>query len=89
MVMCHFGKNEHRTSNVQHRMLNGKDEETEHGFRGSGFRVQMFKCSDVQGFKKDEETEIAVECSVSDIRFLFDVRRSMFDVHLLKQFRTA
>jgi len=29
---------------------------------------------------KDEETEIAVECSVLDIRFLFDVRRSTFDV---------
>jgi hypothetical protein len=29
---------------------------------------------------KDEETEIAVECSVLDIRFLFDVGRSMFDV---------
>ncbi len=25
-------------------------------------------------------TEIAVKCSVSDIRFLFDVGRSMFDV---------
>ena len=29
---------------------------------------------------KDEETEIAVECSVLDIRFSFDVGRSMFDV---------
>ncbi len=29
---------------------------------------------------KDEETEIAVECSVLDIRFSFDVERSMFDV---------
>ena len=27
-----------------------------------------------------EETEIAVECSVLDIRFSFDVGRSMFDV---------
>ena len=27
-----------------------------------------------------EETEIAVECSVSDICFSFDVGRSMFDV---------
>ena len=56
----------------------GKDEETEDGFRGSGFRrsrVQMFK-----GSKKDKETEIAVDCSVLDIRFSFDVRRSMFDV---------
>ena len=33
---------------------------------------------------KDEETEIAVECSVLDIRFSFDVRCSMFDVHLSK-----
>jgi len=31
-----------------------------------------------------EETEIAVECSVLDIRFSFDVGRSMFDVHLFK-----
>jgi len=31
---------------------------------------------------KEEETEIAVECSVLDIRFSFDVERSMFDVHL-------
>jgi len=48
---------------------------------------------------KDEETEIAVECSVLDIRFSFEVGRSMFevgrssfnmfDVHLSKQFRTA
>jgi len=38
---------------------------------------------------KDEETEIAVECSVLVIRFSFDVGRSMFDVHILKQFRTA
>jgi hypothetical protein len=30
---------------------------------------------------KDEETEIAVECSVLDIRFSFGVGRSMFDVH--------
>jgi len=30
--------------------------------------------------EKDEETEIAVECSVLDIRFSFDVGRSMFDV---------
>jgi len=29
---------------------------------------------------KDEETEIAVECSVLDIRFSFDVGRSMLDV---------
>jgi hypothetical protein len=29
---------------------------------------------------KDKETEIAVECSVLDIRFSFDVGRSMFDV---------
>jgi len=27
-----------------------------------------------------EETEIAVECSVLDTRFSFDVGRSMFDV---------
>jgi hypothetical protein len=27
------------------------------------------------------EAEIAVECSVLDIRFSFDVGRSMFDVH--------
>ena len=51
---------------------------------------------------KDVETEITVECadfaivalattaeSVLDIRFSFDVRCSMFDVHLSKQFRTA
>jgi len=31
---------------------------------------------------KDEETEIAAECSVLDIRFSFNVGRSMFDVHL-------
>ena len=50
---------------------------------------------------QDEETEIAVECadfaivalattaeSVLDIRFSFDVGRSMFDVYLSKQFRT-
>ncbi|OPL12969.1 MAG: hypothetical protein AVO38_03185 [delta proteobacterium ML8_D] len=37
---------------------------------------------------KEEEIEIAVECSVLDIRFSFDVERSMFDVHLSKQFRT-
>jgi hypothetical protein len=30
--------------------------------------------------RKNEETEIAVECSVLDISFLFDVGRSMFDV---------
>jgi len=30
--------------------------------------------------KKDEETEIAVECSVLDIGFLLDIGRSMFDV---------
>jgi len=35
-----------------------------------------------------EETEIAVECSVLDICFSFDVRCSMFDVHLSKQFRS-
>jgi hypothetical protein len=29
---------------------------------------------------KDEETEIGVKCSVFDIRFSFDVGRSMFDV---------
>ncbi len=29
---------------------------------------------------KDEETDIAVECSVLDIGFSFDVGRSMFDV---------
>ena len=32
---------------------------------------------------KDEETEIAVECSVLGVCFLFDVGRSMFDVHFL------
>ena len=41
------------------------------------FRVQKFRVQE-----KDEETEIAVECSVLDIRFLFDVGRSTFDVHL-------
>ena len=30
--------------------------------------------------EKDEETEIAVVCSVLDICFSFDVGRSMFDV---------
>jgi len=30
--------------------------------------------------EKDEETEIAVECSVLGVCFLFDVGRSMFDV---------
>jgi len=30
-----------------------------------------------------ESTEIAVECSVLDIRFSFEVGSSMFDVHLL------
>ena len=30
--------------------------------------------------RKDEETETAVECSVLDIRFLFDVGRWTFDV---------
>jgi|AntAceMinimDraft_9_1070365.scaffolds.fasta_scaffold02460_9 hypothetical protein len=30
--------------------------------------------------EKDEETEIAVVCLVLDIRFSFDVGRSMFDV---------
>ena len=34
---------------------------------------------------KDEETEIAVECSVLGVCFLFDVGRSMFDVHFSKQ----
>jgi len=34
---------------------------------------------------KDEETEIAVDCSVLDIRFSFDVGRSMFDVHFSEQ----
>ena len=29
---------------------------------------------------KDEETEIAVECSLLDVCFSFDVGRSMFDV---------
>ena len=29
---------------------------------------------------KDEETEIGVECSVSNVYFSFDVGRSMFDV---------
>ena len=29
---------------------------------------------------KEEKTEIAIECSVLDIRFSFDVGRSMFDV---------
>ena len=29
---------------------------------------------------KDEETETAFECSALDIRFSFDVGRSMFDV---------
>ncbi len=35
-----------------------------------------------------EYTEIAVECSVLDICFSFDVGRSMFDVHLPKQLCT-
>jgi hypothetical protein len=30
--------------------------------------------------KRLKKTEIAVECSVLDIRFSFDVGRSMFDV---------
>jgi len=30
-----------------------------------------------------KETKIAVECSVLDISFSFDVGRSMFDIHLL------
>ena len=30
-----------------------------------------------------------IECSVLDVCFSFDVRRSMFDVHLLKQPRMA
>ena len=30
-----------------------------------------------------------VECSVLDVCFSFDVGRSMFDVHLLKQTRMA
>jgi len=34
---------------------------------------------------KDEETEIAVECSVLDIRFSFDVGRWTLDIHLSKQ----
>jgi len=37
--------------------------------------------------EKDEETEIAVECSVLDIGFLLDIGRSMFDVHLSKQLK--
>ena len=31
-----------------------------------------------------KETEIDIYCSVLDIRFSFDVGRSMFDVHLPK-----
>ncbi len=36
-----------------------------------------------------QETEIAVKCSVLGVCFLFDVGRSMFDVHLSKQPRMA
>ncbi len=35
---------------------------------------------------KDEETEIAVEYSVFVFHSMLDVRCSMFDVHLSKQF---
>jgi four helix bundle protein len=38
---------------------------------------------------KELREKIAVECSVLDMRFSFDVGCSMFDVHLSKQFRTA
>ena len=52
-----------------------------------GSRVQRFtekmniehRTSNIEcRMRKDEETEIAVECSVLDIRFSFDVGRSMF-----------
>ncbi len=35
--------------------------------------------------EKDEETEVAVNCSLLAVCFSFDVGRSMFDVHLSKQ----
>ncbi|MEA3385562.1 MAG: hypothetical protein U9Q89_03825, partial [Thermodesulfobacteriota bacterium] len=42
---------------------------------GPATKVQKFRVQE-----KDEETEIAIECSVLDICFSFDVGRSMFDV---------
>jgi len=58
----------------------GKDEETEHGSRGSGFKKKMKKQTYDLGKRLLEYTEIAVVCSVLDICFSFDVGRSMFDV---------
>jgi hypothetical protein len=40
--------------------------------------------SEIQGSKKDEETEIAAGSSVGDICFSFDVGRWTLDVHLSK-----
>ncbi|MEA1949724.1 MAG: hypothetical protein U9N83_20830 [Thermodesulfobacteriota bacterium] len=53
----------------------GKDEET----------VELIKIFVTSIKTAKKKTEIVVECSVLDVCFSFDVGRSMFDVHLLKQ----
>ena len=62
----------------------GKNEETEHGFKGARGKKKMnieHRTSNIEHrMGKDEEIEIAVVCSVLDICFSFDVGRSMLDV---------
>ena len=62
-------KNEHRTSNVQHRMMNQKEL-----FTSIKTAVQQAHGPE-RSRRADKKYSIKVRCS----RFLFDVRRSMFD----------
>ncbi len=77
-------KNEHRTSNVQHRMLNGKrlrnrsPELLNDILKDTEELIKIFVTSIKTAEKKPRLG--VVECSVLDNRFSFDVGRSMFDV---------
>jgi len=69
-----YRKNEHRTSNVQHRMLNEQ--------KGDPEMVKTH--SDI----KKQKSPLNVRYLIFVFNSTLDVGCSMFDVHLSKQFRT-
>ena len=63
-------KDEHRTSNVQHRILNEKQKQE----------------IVIQGLTLDIQKQMKPNCGAERHHYsMFNVGRSMFDVHLLKQ----
>jgi hypothetical protein len=68
-------KNEHRTLNIERPTSN---------IEWKKMKKQTYDLEE----RLLKYTEIAVECSVLDIRFSFDVGRSMFDVHFFYELKS-